>query len=154
MVSGPTEVPCNICLHVSKLCPKWWRSLHAHAAAAQTLYHQEETGELVSTVQLTSTPAEKPPVWSYKSTGIHFRGGGLCNSVELVRSSGLMVGDGLLGILLVGPVGGHESVDLDNNLLTIEQSGSLLQTEALCFDDEGVTEEQLEGEPAAVEDLC
>jgi hypothetical protein len=33
------------------------------------------------------------------------------------------------------------SVDFVNDLLTIKQSGSLLQTEALCFDDEEVTED-------------
>ena len=64
-----------------------------------------------------------------------------------------MVGYGLLGVLLVGG-GTTTSVDLINELLTIEQSGSLLQTEALGFDDEGVAEEQLKGEPAAVDDLC
>jgi len=66
-----------------------------------------------------------------------------------------MVGDGLLGTLLVGGVGGvtSTSVDLVNNLLTIKQGGSLLQAEAFCFDDEDETEDQLEGEPAAVDNL-
>jgi len=66
-----------------------------------------------------------------------------------------MVGDGLLSTLLVGGVGGvtSTSVDLVNNLLTIKQGGSLLQTEAFCFDDEDETEDQLEGEPAAVNNL-
>ena len=50
-----------------------------------------------------------------------------------------MVGDGLLGILLVDRT--VTTVDLVNNLLAIEQSGGLLQTEALRFDDEGITEE-------------
>jgi hypothetical protein len=64
-----------------------------------------------------------------------------------------MVGDGLLDILLVGGRTGS-TMDLLNNLLAIEQSGGLLQTEALGFDDECVTEEQFENEPAAVDDLC
>lgn len=65
----------------------------------------------------------------------------------------LMVGDGLLDILLVGDRAAT-GMDLFNNLLAIKQRGSRLQTEALCFDYEGVTEEQLEGKPAAVDDLC
>jgi hypothetical protein len=59
---------------------------------------------------------------------------------------------GLLGIFLVGGVM-TPSVDLVNDFLTIEQSRSLLQTQALRFDDEDVTEHQLDDEPAAVEDL-
>jgi len=51
-----------------------------------------------------------------------------------------MVGDGLLDILLVSGKAAT-SVDLVNNLLAIEQSGGLLQTETLCLNDEGVTEE-------------
>ena len=64
----------------------------------------------------------------------------------------LLVGDRLLGIFLVGSRT-TTSVDLVNDL-AIKQSGSLLQTEALGFDYEGVTKEQLEGEPTAVDDLC
>ena len=63
-----------------------------------------------------------------------------------------MVGYGLLGLLLVGGRTAT-SIDLLNNLFAIKQSSSLLQTKALGFDDEGVAEEQLEGEPAAVDDL-
>jgi hypothetical protein len=44
-------------------------------------------------------------------------------------------------------------VDLINGILTIEQRGSLLQTQALCFDDKYVTEDQLKEEPTAVNDL-
>jgi len=65
-----------------------------------------------------------------------------------------MVGDGFLGILLVCCGRTGTILDLDNNNLIIEQGGSLLQAEALCFDDEGVTEEQLKGKQAAIKDLC
>lgn len=65
-----------------------------------------------------------------------------------------MVGGQVLDILFVDGGRTATSVDLVNSLLTIEQSGSLFQTESLGFDDEGITEEQLEGEPAAVDDLC
>lgn len=68
------------------------------------------------------------------------------------RDVPLLVGDRLLGIFLVGSRT-TTSVDLVNDL-AIKQSGSLLQTEALGFDYEGVTKEQLEGEPTAVDDLC
>ena len=65
-----------------------------------------------------------------------------------------MVRDGLLGVLQV-PVGGGAgttlSMDLANNVLTIKQSSSLLEAEALGFDDE---EDQPEGGSAAVGDLC
>ena len=50
---------------------------------------------------------------------------------------------GLLGIFLVGGMM-TPSVDLVNNFLTVEQSRSLLQTQALRFDDEDVTEHQLD----------
>ena len=63
-----------------------------------------------------------------------------------------MVVDRFLGILLVRSRPGT-ILDLDDNLLTIEQRCSLLQAEAFGFDDEDVTEEQLEGEPTAIEDL-
>jgi hypothetical protein len=45
------------------------------------------------------------------------------------------------------------NMDLANDLITIEQGGSLLQTQALRFNNEEVTENQLDGEPAAVNDL-
>ena len=60
--------------------------------------------------------------------------------------------NGLLRILFVG--GRTDmNVDLVNDLITIEQGGSLLQTEALRFNDEDITEHQLYGEPAAVDNL-
>ena len=62
------------------------------------------------------------------------------------------VRDGLLNIILVTRVAGA-SVDLVNDLLSIEQSGSLFQTTALGFNDEYVTEDPFKGEPAAVDDL-
>jgi len=62
------------------------------------------------------------------------------------------LGNGFLGILLV-PGRKATSVDLFNSILTIEQCGGLLQTEALCLDDEHVAEEQLEDEPTAVNDI-
>jgi hypothetical protein len=45
------------------------------------------------------------------------------------------------------------NMDLVNDLITIEQGGSLLQTQALRLNNEEVTEHQLDGEPAAVNDL-
>ena len=62
------------------------------------------------------------------------------------------VRDGLLNITLVTRVAGA-SVDLVNDLLSIKQSGSLLQTKALGFNEEYVTEDPFKGEPAAVDDL-
>ena len=62
------------------------------------------------------------------------------------------VWNGLLNILLVTRVTGA-SLDLVNDLLSIEQSGSLFQTTALGFNNEYVTEERLKGKPAAVDDL-
>jgi hypothetical protein len=44
-------------------------------------------------------------------------------------------------------------MDLLDGFLAVKQGRSLLQTETLCFDDEKVTEQQLENEPAAVENL-
>jgi len=72
-------------------------------------------------------------------------------SGRVTRAKSLMVGGGLLSI----PVGGRKSAsaDLFNLLLAIEQSGGLLQAQAFGFDDEEVTEEQFESEPAAVDDL-
>ena len=62
------------------------------------------------------------------------------------------LGNEFLGILFVSRRKAT-SVDLVNSIFAIEQGGGLLQTEALCFDNEHVTEEQLEGEPTAVNDL-
>jgi len=63
-----------------------------------------------------------------------------------------MVRGELLGVLLV--TGSKAtSVNLVNGLLAVEQSGSLFQTKTLGFDDKEITEERLEGEPAAVDDL-
>ena len=45
------------------------------------------------------------------------------------------------------------NMDLVNDLFTIEQGGSLLQTQALRLNNEDVTEHQLDSEPAAVNDL-
>jgi hypothetical protein len=60
--------------------------------------------------------------------------------------------NGLLGILFVGGRA-DVNVNLVNDLITIKQGGSLLQTKALRFNDEDVAEHQLDGEPAAVDDL-
>lgn len=57
-----------------------------------------------------------------------------------------------LGIFLIAG-GKATSVDLIDSILTIKQRGGLLQTEALRFNDEHVTEDQLEGEPTTVNNL-
>jgi len=64
----------------------------------------------------------------------------------------LMVRDGLLGTLLVGS-GTSISMDLFNSIFTIKQGCSLFQATTFCFDDEEVTEDQFEGEPAAVDNV-
>ena len=63
-----------------------------------------------------------------------------------------MVRGKLLSVLLAAG-GKATSVNLVDRLLAVEQSGSLFQTKSLGFDDKEITEECLEGEPAAVDNL-